>query len=90
MGFNLKDAIQKRKILPFADGPKIALKELETAKEDLKDAKDVFALNSDLGILYLAVYLVDTNVNPLDALQITQLLGQIYDRRLIRLQDIEH
>lgn len=39
--FKLKEAIEKRRIVPFSDGPKIVLKELETAKEDLQDAKDV-------------------------------------------------
>ncbi|MFH1259451.1 MAG: HEPN domain-containing protein [Elusimicrobiota bacterium] len=42
--FNLKEAIEKRRIIPFSDGPKVSLKELQTAKEDLQDAKDVFAL----------------------------------------------
>jgi len=38
------DAIEKRRILTFSDGPKVAEKELETAKEDLQDAKDVLKL----------------------------------------------
>ncbi|MBU4348723.1 HEPN domain-containing protein [bacterium] len=42
--FSLKEAIEKRKILPFSDGPKIAEKELQTAREDLQDAKDVLKL----------------------------------------------
>jgi len=42
--FNLMDAIEKRRILTFSDGPKVAEKELETAKEDLQDAKDVLKL----------------------------------------------
>lgn len=42
--FNLREAIEKRRILTFSDGPKVAEKELETAKEDLQDAKDVLKL----------------------------------------------
>lgn len=38
--FNVQEAIEKRKILPFSDGPKIVLKELATAREDLLEAKD--------------------------------------------------
>ena len=40
--FNLNDAIAKRRILPFEDGPKVVSKEIQTAKEDLKDAKEEF------------------------------------------------
>ena len=42
--FNLREAIEKRRILPFSDGPKVVEKELEIAKEDLQDAKDVLKL----------------------------------------------
>lgn len=42
--FNLKEAIEKRRIILFADGPKLAEKELQTAIEDLQDAKDVLGL----------------------------------------------
>ncbi len=42
--FNLQEAILKRRILLFSDGPKIATKELNTAKDDLQDAKDVLKL----------------------------------------------
>lgn len=42
--YNLQEAIEKRKIVPFSDGPKVVSKELETAKEDLQDAKDVLVL----------------------------------------------
>lgn len=40
--FNTQEAIEKRRILPFSDGPKIVSKELETAQEDLLEAKDRF------------------------------------------------
>ncbi|MBU0570447.1 MAG: HEPN domain-containing protein [Candidatus Omnitrophica bacterium] len=42
--FNLKEAIRKKRIIPFSDGPKVVSKEIATAREDLKDAKDVLAL----------------------------------------------
>ena len=42
--FDLKEALRKKKIVPFSDGPKVASKEIATAKDDLKDAKDVLAL----------------------------------------------
>ncbi|MBD3271401.1 MAG: HEPN domain-containing protein [Elusimicrobia bacterium] len=40
--FNFQEAIRKRRILPFNDGPKVVLKELRSAEEDLHDAKDTF------------------------------------------------
>jgi len=40
--FDLQEAIEKRRILPFSDGPKIVSKELKTAKEDLQAAKNTF------------------------------------------------
>jgi len=42
--FNLREAIEKRRILLFSDGPKIVARELKIAKEDLQDAKDVLKL----------------------------------------------
>ena len=42
--YDIKEAIEKRRIIPFSDGPKIVSKELCTAKEDLQDAEDVFGL----------------------------------------------
>lgn len=38
--FNIQEATEKRRILPFSDGPKVVSKELETAHEDLLEAKD--------------------------------------------------
>lgn len=38
--FNIQEAIEKRRILPFSDGPKIVSKELEASQEDLLEAKD--------------------------------------------------
>ena len=42
--FNLQEALRKRRIFPFSDGPKIVGKEMRTAKEDLQDAKDVLKM----------------------------------------------
>ncbi|MBU0684078.1 MAG: HEPN domain-containing protein [Candidatus Omnitrophica bacterium] len=42
--FDLHEALRKKRIIAFSDGPKVAPKEIATAKEDLKDAKDVLAL----------------------------------------------
>ena len=39
----IDEAIEKRRILLFSDGPKIASKELKIAKEDLKEAKDTLS-----------------------------------------------
>lgn len=38
--FDLQEAIEKRKILPFPDGPKVVSKELEAAHADILEAKD--------------------------------------------------
>jgi len=37
--FNLREAIEKKRIISFSDGPKIVAKEIETAKEDLKSLR---------------------------------------------------
>ncbi|RII00603.1 HEPN domain-containing protein [candidate division NPL-UPA2 bacterium Unc8] len=42
--FDIQEAIEKRRIIPFSDGPKVSSKEMRTAREDLKDAKDVLGL----------------------------------------------
>ena len=42
--YDIKEAINNRRIIPFSDGPDAASKELTTAKDDLKDAEDVFKL----------------------------------------------
>ena len=42
--YDIQEAIEKRRIIPFSDGPKVSSKELRTAKEDLQDAKDVLGL----------------------------------------------
>ena len=38
--FELREAIAKRQILRFADGPELAQKELRAAKDDLRDRRD--------------------------------------------------
>jgi len=42
--FNLQEAIKRRQILLFANGPKLVLKELQAAQNDLQDAKDTLYL----------------------------------------------
>jgi len=42
--FDIQEAIDKRRIIPFSDGPKVSSKELRIAKEDLRDAKDILGL----------------------------------------------
>lgn len=42
--FNIREAVEKRRIIHFSDGLKLISKEIKTAKEDLQDAKDVFEL----------------------------------------------
>ena len=42
--YDIQEALEKRRIIPFSAGPKVSSKELRTAKEDLQDAKDVLGL----------------------------------------------
>ena len=42
--YDIREAIEKRRIIHFSAGPKVSFKELKTAKEDLQDAKDVLGL----------------------------------------------
>ena len=44
--FNLKESIEKRRIIPFANGPKLIKKELRAAQDDLGEAKRSLALKS--------------------------------------------
>lgn len=44
--FNIQEAIEKRRIISFSDGPKLISKELKTAKEDLGEAKRTFVAGS--------------------------------------------
>jgi len=37
--YNIREAVEKRRIVPFSAGPKVSSKELRTAKEDLQDAE---------------------------------------------------
>lgn len=41
--YSLNEAIKRKKIIPFANGPRLVSKEIEAAKEDLKDAEDLFS-----------------------------------------------
>ena len=42
--YDIREAVEKRKIVSFSAGHKVSSKELRTAKEDLQDAKDVLKL----------------------------------------------
>ena len=44
--YSLKEALEKRRILPFSAGPKLVPKELKAAKEDLKEARRTYGLKS--------------------------------------------
>ena len=57
--YSLEEAIEKRRIIPFSSGPKLVHKELEAAKEDLEDAKDLFSrgrFKSATTIAYYAIF----------------------------------
>ena len=41
--YDITEAIEKRRIIPFSNGLKLVDKELAAAKEDLQDAKDLFS-----------------------------------------------
>lgn len=41
--YDIQEAIEKRRIISFSDGPKVSFKELRTAKEDLQEAKETLA-----------------------------------------------
>jgi len=36
--FDIQEAIEKRRIIPFSAGPKVSPKELKVARDDLRDA----------------------------------------------------
>lgn len=57
--FNLHEAIQKRRIVPFSNGPKLVNNELRGARGDLDDAKDLFSrgrFKSATSISYFAIF----------------------------------
>lgn len=57
--FNLQEAIEKRRIVPFSNGPKLVKEELKEAREDLQDAKDLFSrgrFKSATTIAYYATF----------------------------------
>jgi hypothetical protein len=43
---SFRESIEKRRIIPFGDGPKLVHKEYATAKEDLREAQKTFSLKS--------------------------------------------
>lgn len=56
--YNLKEALEKKKIIPFSVGPKLSSKEFEAAKEDLLDAKDLFSRGRFKSATTLAYYAI--------------------------------
>lgn len=56
--FDLKEALAKKKIVSFPAGPSLISKELEAAKEDLFDAKDLFSRERFKSATTLAYYTI--------------------------------
>jgi len=56
--YNLKEALEKKKISSFPIGPKLIFKETEAAKEDLLDAKDLFSRDRFKSATTLAYYAI--------------------------------
>ena len=56
--FDLKEALVKKKIVSFPAGPSLISKELEAAKEDLFDAKDLFSRERFKSATTLAYYTI--------------------------------
>jgi uncharacterized protein (UPF0332 family) len=57
--YSLAEAIEKRRIISFPSGPKLVHKELEAAREDLEDAKDLFSrgrFKSATTLSYYAIF----------------------------------
>ncbi len=56
--YDLKEALEKKKIISFSVGPNLISKELEAAKEDLLDAKDLFSRGRFKSATTLAYYTI--------------------------------
>lgn len=56
--YDLKEALEKKKIVSFPAGPILISKELEAAKEDLFDAKDLFSRERFKSATTLAYYTI--------------------------------
>ncbi len=56
--YDLKEALEKKKIISFSVGPSLIFKELEAAKEDLFDAKDLFSKERFKSATTLAYYTI--------------------------------
>lgn len=57
--YSLEEAVEKRRIIPFPSGPRLIHKELEAAKEDLDDAKDLLSrgrFKSATTLSYYAIF----------------------------------
>ncbi|MDP3732278.1 MAG: HEPN domain-containing protein [Candidatus Omnitrophota bacterium] len=56
--YDLKEALEKKKIIPFSVGHNLSCKELEAAKEDILDAKDLFSRGRFKSATTLAYYTI--------------------------------
>lgn len=56
--FNLEEAIEKRRVIVFSNGPKLVGKELREARGDLQDAKALFSMGRFKSATTLAYYSV--------------------------------
>jgi uncharacterized protein (UPF0332 family) len=56
--YDLKEALEKKKIISFSVGPNLISKELGAAKEDLLDAKDLFSRGRFKSATTLAYYTI--------------------------------
>ena len=56
--YDLKEALEKNKIISFPAGPSLIAKELDAAKEDLLDAKDLFSRERFKSATTLAYYTI--------------------------------
>jgi len=56
--YNLKEALEKKKIISFSVSPDLISKELEAAKEDILDAKDLFSRERFKSAATLAYYTI--------------------------------
>lgn len=56
--YNLEEAVEKRRIIFFPSGPKLCSKELKAAKEDLRDAKDLFSMGRYKSATTLSYYAI--------------------------------
>lgn len=74
--YDPKEALEKRKIISFSAGPNLIFKELEAAKEDLLDAKDLFSrerFKSATTLAYYTIFHMDYYDNFIQALDFREM-----------------